>query len=122
MTGNGTHILNFLNDWRLYNDLERPAVSCNDAPPFSPPSAEAVVDEYLDVYHNVSKFVFSVLTTEPDSLGCATPIWLVLPSSPLLTLHLPRTSPLVPLAKEHLVMVAPEKCGPSEAHEVCSVC
>lgn len=69
MAGNGTRILNFLNDWRLYNDLERPAVSCNDAPPFSPPSAEAVVDEYLDVYHNVSKFVFSVLTTEPDS-GC----------------------------------------------------
>ncbi|KAK7682659.1 hypothetical protein QCA50_014042 [Cerrena zonata] len=67
--GNGTRILNFLNDWKLYNDLERPAVSCSDAPPFIPPSAEDVVNEYLDVYHNVSNFVFSVLTTEPDS-GC----------------------------------------------------
>ncbi|CAL1710000.1 unnamed protein product [Somion occarium] len=77
MQGDGSGILNFLHAWRLYVDLERPAVSCNDAPRFTPPSAEEVVDEYLHVYHNVSRFIFSTITTEPDS-GCQ--FWPVTPA------------------------------------------
>ena len=52
-----------------YSDLERSAVSCNDNRPFAPPSPEEVVDELLYVYQNVSRFVFSTVTTEPDA-GC----------------------------------------------------
>ena len=52
-----------------YKDLERSAVSCNDNRPFAPPSPEEVVDELLYVYQNVSRFVFSTVTTEPDA-GC----------------------------------------------------
>ncbi|KAI0343760.1 hypothetical protein BDW22DRAFT_1428303 [Trametopsis cervina] len=50
-------------------DLARSAVSCNDNAPFEAPTAETVVDEWLDVYKDVSRAVFSVVTTEPDA-GC----------------------------------------------------
>ncbi len=50
-------------------DLERSAVSCNDNRPFAPPAPEAVIDEALDVFQEVSRLVFSVFTTEPDG-GC----------------------------------------------------
>lgn len=50
-------------------DLARSAVSCNDNAPFEAPTAETVVDEWLDVYKEVSRAVFSVVTTEPDA-GC----------------------------------------------------
>lgn len=49
--------------------LVRSAVSCNDNAPFAAPSPEIVVDEILDVFDNVSRFAFSVMTTEPDG-GC----------------------------------------------------
>ncbi|TCD60113.1 hypothetical protein EIP91_010701 [Steccherinum ochraceum] len=68
MAGDPTLIVNALGN-RMYRDLERSAVSCNDNPRFPPPSAEEVVDELLDVYQNVTRFVFSTVTTEPDA-GC----------------------------------------------------
>ena len=33
------------------------------------PSAEAIIDEWLDVYENVTRFAFSVVATEQDG-GC----------------------------------------------------
>lgn len=68
MQGNGTTMLNS-DVFALGTDLERSAVSCNDNLPFSPPAPEEVVDEVLDVFYNVSRLVFSVITTEPDA-GC----------------------------------------------------
>jgi hypothetical protein len=50
-------------------DLARSAVSCNDNAPFKTPPPEVVVDELLGVFHNVSRFGFTVVTTEPD-MGC----------------------------------------------------
>ncbi|EJT96858.1 hypothetical protein DACRYDRAFT_112199 [Dacryopinax primogenitus] len=53
-----------------YKDLERQAVSCNDAPKpplYDPPTNEQLVDEILSVSKQVSKFAFSVLTAEPDA-------------------------------------------------------
>lgn len=72
MNGNGTALLN-LNAMssppHVAYDLVRSAVSCNDNMPFVPPSAEEAIDEWLYVYENVSRFVFSVVTSEPDT-GC----------------------------------------------------
>ncbi|EJT96861.1 hypothetical protein DACRYDRAFT_85260 [Dacryopinax primogenitus] len=51
-------------------DLERQAVSCNDAPKpplYVPPTNEQLVDEILGVSKEVTRFAFSVLTTEPDA-------------------------------------------------------
>lgn len=65
--GDGTKLLNSL----IYfvRDMERSAVSCNDHIPFTAPSVEEVIDEWLYVYENVSRFAFSVVTMEPDG-GC----------------------------------------------------
>ncbi|KAH8102225.1 TAP-like protein-domain-containing protein [Cristinia sonorae] len=68
MNGDPADLLNN-SDFYLYRDLERNSVTCNDVPKFAPPSAEEVTDELLNVYQNVSRFVFSVVTSEPDS-GC----------------------------------------------------
>lgn len=68
MKGNGTEMLNSAVFGR-YSDLQRSAVSCNDNRPFTPPSAEEVIDEALDVFYNVSRLVFGAFTTEPDA-GC----------------------------------------------------
>lgn len=67
INGDGTALLNSI-QYGVY-DLERPAVSCNDNMPFKAPSAEEIIDEWLDVYENVTRFVFSTVITEPDS-GC----------------------------------------------------
>ncbi|THG99485.1 hypothetical protein EW026_g2874 [Hermanssonia centrifuga] len=50
-------------------DLARSAVSCNDNEPFAPPTHEAIIDETLDVFEDVSRLVFATITTEPDA-GC----------------------------------------------------
>ncbi|KZO93914.1 hypothetical protein CALVIDRAFT_539564 [Calocera viscosa TUFC12733] len=53
-----------------YQDLERQAVSCNDAPKpplYNPPRNEQLVDEIWSVARNVSAFAFSILTAEPDA-------------------------------------------------------
>jgi len=68
ISGEGRHVLNALAP-NMYRDLERSGVSCNDNPSLPRASAEDVVDELLYVYQNVSRFVFSVVTTEPDA-GC----------------------------------------------------
>lgn len=57
-------------------DLARSAVSCNDNAPFETPDPGVVVDELLDVFHNVSRLAFTVVTTEPDA-GCQ--FWPVTP-------------------------------------------
>ncbi|KAK7682661.1 hypothetical protein QCA50_014044 [Cerrena zonata] len=69
MSGNGTGILSSLQQPGITVDLERPAVTCNDVQPFSPPSTEQIVDEYLFDYYNVTRFIFGILTSEPDA-GC----------------------------------------------------
>ncbi|KAI0079989.1 hypothetical protein K474DRAFT_1591034 [Panus rudis PR-1116 ss-1] len=69
MKGNGAPMLDFLDSYSSLNALQRTAVSCNDAPPFDPPASEEIVEEFLDVYQNVSHFVIPVVTDEPDS-GC----------------------------------------------------
>lgn len=68
MEGNGAAILDSVTP-NPKADLARSAVSCNDQVPFTLAPAEKVVDELLDVFHNVSRFAFSVVTTEPDA-GC----------------------------------------------------
>lgn len=69
--GNATALLNGISWWNnlIYTDLERIAITCNDVKPFPPPSVEEVADTYLNVYYNVSRFVFGVVTSEPDA-GC----------------------------------------------------
>ena len=69
--GDATALLNSIN-YKPLRDLERSAVSCNDNVPSSfrkPPPVEEIIDEWLYDYQNVSRFVFSVVTMEPDS-GC----------------------------------------------------
>lgn len=65
--GDGTAVLNAVIP--RPGDLARSAVSCNDNKPFKTPAPEVVVDELLDVFHNVSRLSFTVVTTEPD-MGC----------------------------------------------------
>lgn len=69
MSGNGTGILSGLQQPGITVDLERSAVTCNDVQPFSAPSTEQIVDEYLFDYYNVTRFIFGILTSEPDA-GC----------------------------------------------------
>ena len=71
ISGNGTSLMNGISWWNnlIYTDMERIAITCNDVKPFKPPSIEEVVDSYLEVYYNVSRFVFGVVTSEPDA-GC----------------------------------------------------
>ncbi|KAI0772754.1 TAP-like protein-domain-containing protein [Trametes elegans] len=68
IAGNGTRMLNTLNSPDLV-DLERSAVTCNDIGAMDPPTAEAVVDEVVDVYQKESRLAFAMLTGEPD-MGC----------------------------------------------------
>ena len=70
MNGNITTLYNSV-QWPI-SDLERPAISCPDNVPSAfapPPSAEEIIDEWLYVYENVTRFAFSVVATEQDS-GC----------------------------------------------------
>lgn len=69
MSGNGTGLLDSLQQPGIPVDLERSAVTCNDVQPFAPPSEEEIVDEYLFDYVNVTRFIFGILTSEPDA-GC----------------------------------------------------
>ncbi|TFY79662.1 hypothetical protein EWM64_g4351 [Hericium alpestre] len=50
-------------------DLVRSGVSCNDRLRYGKLAAGDVIDEALYVLDNVSPFVMSIFTTEPDS-GC----------------------------------------------------
>ncbi|CAL1709998.1 unnamed protein product [Somion occarium] len=69
MTGNATNLLNTIHERSVPPDLARIAVTCNDVKPFPPPSTAELVDEYLYDYFNVTRFIFGILTTEPDA-GC----------------------------------------------------
>ena len=68
MEGDGAAVLDGAG-WSPSADLQRSAVSCNDQVPFTPAPSEKVLEELLDVFHNVSRLAFSVITTEPDA-GC----------------------------------------------------
>ncbi|KAI0791570.1 TAP-like protein-domain-containing protein [Irpex lacteus] len=68
INGDGAGILRTLQTNPLL-DLQRQAVSCNDNKPFTLPPIPDIVDELLYVYQNVSRSVFSVVTTELDG-GC----------------------------------------------------
>ena len=68
MSGDASAVLDAVNEKELV-DLERSAVSCNDNKPFTLPPISDIVDELLTVYQNVSRSVFSVVTTELDG-GC----------------------------------------------------
>lgn len=76
MAGDGGAVLDTAESSPHVDSLERRAVTCNDNAPFAPPPAEVVVDELLDVFHNVSRMAFSVVTTEADG-GCQ--FWPVTP-------------------------------------------
>ncbi|KAI9056406.1 hypothetical protein FKP32DRAFT_1586161 [Trametes sanguinea] len=75
LAGNGTAMLNAVNE-KDTKDLERSAVSCNDAAPFAPPTAQQVIDEQLYDLEHVSRFSLAVVTSEPDA-GCQ--FWPVTP-------------------------------------------
>ena len=75
MAGNGTYILNTVNVKESV-DLEHTAVTCNDAKPFPPPKAEDVVDEWLFVTQNLTRFTFATAISSPDN-GCQ--FWPVTP-------------------------------------------
>lgn len=68
MQGRGAAIMNSM----VINpraDLARSGVSCNDNAPFDAPDPADVIDELMGVFNEVSRLVFSVVTTEPDA-GC----------------------------------------------------
>ncbi|CDO72135.1 hypothetical protein BN946_scf184962.g78 [Trametes cinnabarina] len=75
LAGNGTAMLNAVNE-KDTKDLERSAVSCNDAAPFAPPKPQQVIDEQLYDLAHVSRFSLAVVTSEPDA-GCQ--FWPVTP-------------------------------------------
>ncbi|KAL7284631.1 hypothetical protein ACG7TL_001927 [Trametes sanguinea] len=75
LVGNGTAMLNAVNE-KDTKDLERSAVSCNDAAPFAPPTPQVVIDEQLYDLEHVSRFSLAVVTSEPDA-GCQ--FWPVTP-------------------------------------------
>ncbi|TFY83522.1 hypothetical protein EWM64_g478 [Hericium alpestre] len=68
MNGNATALLGSPQP-SLFPDLVRSGVSCNDQSRFGKLDAKDVIDEALYVMENVTHFVMSVFTTEPDS-GC----------------------------------------------------
>ena len=74
MAGNGTAILNAVNEKELV-DLERSAVTCNDVRPFSGPTPETFIDAQLTAMA-ITRFALAVVTHEPDS-GCE--FWPVTP-------------------------------------------
>ncbi|KZT58682.1 hypothetical protein CALCODRAFT_230866 [Calocera cornea HHB12733] len=97
-----------------YRDLERQAVSCNDAPKpplYEPPTNEQLVDEMLAVATDVTGLAFSVLTTEPDA-SCH--YWPVIPperftgpwnntlSNPILVMS-NTADPVTPIASAYLL-------------------
>ncbi|KAI0664136.1 TAP-like protein-domain-containing protein [Cubamyces menziesii] len=70
LSGNGTAMLNADNEGlQETKDLERSAVSCNDARPFAPPTPQQVIDEQLYDQAHVSRFSLATVTSEPDA-GC----------------------------------------------------
>ncbi|EJT96862.1 hypothetical protein DACRYDRAFT_102606 [Dacryopinax primogenitus] len=72
MAGEGKLLLTQKGFYPPPQDMSRQAVTCNDALPLTPstaPSYDEVLDELLDVMHTQTKFVWNVLTSEPDS-GC----------------------------------------------------
>ncbi|KAI0786975.1 TAP-like protein-domain-containing protein [Abortiporus biennis] len=52
-----------------FSDLERQVVTCSDQARTAPPSVSDIVDELVDVYQNISKFVFAATTVERSG-GC----------------------------------------------------
>lgn len=68
MNGNTSAMLDAANEKEVI-DLERSAVTCNDVPSFSPPTAEEYVDQFLFQLENKTRFVLAIDTHEPDS-GC----------------------------------------------------
>ena len=67
MAGDGSAILDAVNAKELV-DLERSAVTCNDARPFAGPTPDAFVAAQLAAMA-VTRFALAVVTHEPDS-GC----------------------------------------------------
>ncbi|KAI0634190.1 TAP-like protein-domain-containing protein [Trametes polyzona] len=76
INGDGSAVLNTLQDSQFLQDLERSAVSCNDNKPFDAPTPEEVIDEQLYVLQHVSRFGLAVVVSEPDA-GCQ--FWPVTP-------------------------------------------
>ncbi|KAI0658734.1 TAP-like protein-domain-containing protein [Cubamyces menziesii] len=76
MKGDGSAILQRLQDGQYLVDLERSAVSCNDNKPFSAPTPEGVIDEQLYVLEHISRFSLALVVAEPDA-GCQ--FWPVTP-------------------------------------------
>ncbi|KAH8102145.1 hypothetical protein BXZ70DRAFT_55785 [Cristinia sonorae] len=77
MDGDATGLIDHLDFENYAFDLEGSAIVCNDGPRFEPPSAEDTVDEYVDVFGSVSRFVFAAVMTERDA-GCQ--FWPVTPT------------------------------------------
>ncbi|KZT58680.1 hypothetical protein CALCODRAFT_451259 [Calocera cornea HHB12733] len=70
MRGDGQAVLMLDSVFSGYRDLERQAVSCNDAPKpplYEPPTNGQLVDEILGIAKDVTGFAFSILTAEPDA-------------------------------------------------------
>jgi len=121
MKGDGQALLMLDSVFSGYRDLERQAVSCNDAPHpplYRPPTNEEVVDEMLAVSREVSAFAFSVLTAEPDAQCQYWPVepterftgpWNHTLRSPILVMS-NTADPVTPIASAHLLK---ELLGPS---------
>lgn len=67
INGDATSIINGLDFSSWYYELEGSIMHCNDVAPIVYPSAEGLVDEHLDMFYDVSKFVFAAMTSELDS-------------------------------------------------------
>lgn len=75
MKGNGSALLS--ETQYIKNTLPRSAVSCNDnIPQQTAPTAEEVVDEFLNTLKHVTRFGVAIVMTEPDA-GCQ--FWPVTP-------------------------------------------
>ncbi|KAH8101567.1 hypothetical protein BXZ70DRAFT_102751 [Cristinia sonorae] len=69
MEGHAEGVVNAMHHRRLYFDLERSAAICNDGPQVAPRPIGDVVDENLDVFDNISRFVFAAISAE-RGVGC----------------------------------------------------
>ncbi|KAI0325007.1 alpha/beta-hydrolase [Cubamyces sp. BRFM 1775] len=76
MKGDGSAVIQRLQDGQYLVDLERSAVSCNDNKPFPAPTPAEVIDEQLYVLENISRFSLALVVAEPDA-GCQ--FWPVTP-------------------------------------------
>jgi len=76
MDGDATTLINGFDFRSWHFDMERSGAMCNDGPQFAPSTAEDIVDEYLDVFQNVSRFAFAAIASEQDP-GCQ--YWPVVP-------------------------------------------